>query len=47
MIYEYVCPACGRTFIGDGEAVEEHFDCPFGPNNFGELVVEYTEEDKK
>ena len=46
MIYEYVCNACGQTFIGDGEQTEEHFECPFGPNTYGELVVEYTTQEE-
>ena len=43
MIYEYCCAACGQTFIGDGEPLETHEDCPAGENSYGELVQTYNQ----
>jgi hypothetical protein len=27
MIYEYYCPTCDCTFVGEGEEREEHGEC--------------------
>lgn len=52
MIKEYHCPKCGKSFVGDGAEIEEHYSNPDGDwenpcGGMGELVATYLDPPKE